>query len=125
MKFNDCDTLRILESKQAITKMDMKTLVYAADSPDDFLIQNYIQKRILIIHGEDFIVRSQKSIEAILYYMTKKQDKELYQMYKSSFDTFMSSVNYNYEEIIGFNIIFIFYINIARRLLRQSADLYS
>lgn len=125
MKLNDCDTLRILESKQAITKMDMKTLVYAADSKEDFLVQNYVQRQVLIIHGNDFVEKSQNMIETILYFIAKKQDTELYTMYKKSFNKFMESVDNDYDEIISFNIIFIFYISIARRLLRQSADKYA
>lgn len=125
MKLENCDTLRILESKQAITKMDMRTLVYSADSKEDFLVQNYVQKQVLIIHGDDFIKKSQTMIESILYFITKKQDAELYSMYKNSFNKFMESVNNDYDEIISFNIIFIFYISIARRLLRQSADKYA
>ena len=122
MQFKNCETLRIIETGSKISKEDMKILTYYADTKEDFLVQNYIQKQILLFHGESFIEKSQSRIETILYYLTKQKDEELYEMYKQSFDSFMKSVNYNYEKVNSFNLIFIFYINISRRLLRKAAE---
>ena len=122
MQFKNCETLRIVETGSKISKEDMKILTYSADTKEDFLVQNYIQKQILLFHGESFIEKSQPRIEAILYYLTKQKDEELYEMYRHSFDSFIKSVNYNYEKVNSFNLIFIFYINISRRLLRRAAE---
>lgn len=123
MQFNDCDTLRILESNEMITRDEMYKLVYRADTKEDYLVQSYIQKQVLMIHGKNFIASSQSRIETILFLISHKKDKELYDLYKNSFKAFMESVQNNYDEVIGFNIIFIFYITIARKLLRESKDL--
>ena len=122
MQFKNCETLRIIETGSKISKEDMKILTYSADTKEDFLVQNYIQKQILLFHGESFIEKSQSRIEAILYYLTKQKDDELCEMYKKSFNSFMQSVDNNYEKVNSFNLIFIFYINISRRLLRRAAE---
>lgn len=123
VQFKDCDTLKILESNEMITRDEMYKLVYAADTKEDYLVQSYIQKQVLMIHGQNFIATSQPRIEAILYLISHKKDSDLFDMYKKSFKSFMESVQNNYDEVIGFNIIFVFYITIARKLLRESKDL--
>lgn len=122
MEFKDCDTLKILESNEMMTRDEIFKLVYAADTKEDYLVQSYIQKQVLMIHGKDFIIASQARIEVILYLISHKMDKDLFEMYRNSFKTFMESVQNDYDEVIGFNIIFIFYITIARKLLRESKD---
>ena len=123
MKFKACETLRIVEANEKISKKDMNILVYSADSREDYLVQNYIKRQIVVIHGENFIKKSQPRIETILYFLIYKKDEELYDMYNKTFEAYMESVNHNYDSITGFNLIFMFYIVIARQLLREAVDL--
>lgn len=125
MDLKNCDTLDILNKNLKLTEEDFHILLYKADTRDDFITQAYIEKQLAIIHGRDFFTQSAKRIEGIIYLIAHKKDKELYDFYIKSFKAYMNSVDNNIEQIMGFNIVFIAFIGIARRTLRKSAELYA
>lgn len=122
MELKDCDTLTMLNKNSKLARGDIYTLMYRADADADYLVQEYVEQRLLLIHGKDFFVASQKKIETITYLIAHKMDNDLWSLYSNSFDAFMKSVNDDFEQIISFNIIFIACIGIGRKLLRISTD---
>lgn len=125
MELKNCQTLEILNKNDKLTKEDFHVLLYKADSRDDFLTLAYIEKQLVVMYGRDFFKQSAKRIESVIYLISKKMDKELYEFYEKSFSAYMDSVDNNIDQIMGFNIIFISFIGIARRTLRKSADLFA
>ena len=124
MELKNCETLTILNKNSKLARNDIYTLMYKADSDNDYLVQAYGAQRLALMHGRNFFTTSQKKIETITYLLAHKMDDEMWEFYSKSFDTFMKKVNNDFEQVMSFNIIFISFIGIGRKLLRISTDKY-
>ena len=122
MELKNCDTLTMLNKNSKLARNDILTLMHKADTANDYFVQSYVEQRLAITHGKNFFVNSQKKIETITYCLAHNAEDDLWNLYSNSFDIFMNKVENDFDQIMSFNIIFICFISIGRRMLRKAKD---
>ena len=110
---------KLIEANEEFTGEDIKYLMYSIENKEDLLILNYIKDKISKNYGKDFLEHSRDKIEFVLQLLIDDEYNKLYDFYKGTYDEYMKLCNYTFEAITSFNLIFLTYIHISLKVIRE------
>lgn len=104
-------------------KFDSKDIVYIGNinSKEDYVLMNFLEKKMIEIQGKDFVKRSHPKIQYIMSLLLDDNINGLFEFYSGSFDEYMKICNNNYSQIGSFNITFAVLIHLACKIIRRNS----
>ena len=89
------------------------------ETKEDYILMNYLEKKMIDIKGADFVKRSQPKIQYIMSMLLDEDDENLFDFYSGSYDEYMKICNNDYDQIGAFNISFAVLIHLATKIIRR------
>lgn len=114
------DLNSIVNSKDKLTAEQLEYILNKTDNQPDYLLLNYMEQRIIEVHGQNFIKSNSSKIQYIMGLIIQGNINDFYEFYSGCFEQYMEACGRNIKAIPGFNIIFIVLIHIAIKLLRKN-----
>lgn len=113
-----------LSAKEILAKDDkfnIEEIEYLGniENKDEYVLMNYLEKKMIEIQGADFIRKSHPKIQYIMSLLLDDNLDGLYDFYSGSFDEYMKICNNNYSQIGSFNIAFAVLIHLAVKIIRK------
>lgn len=110
--------IKILQKNKRLELQNVSYLIYKAHlNRNDYLTLNYIEKKIIMNLGEDFLAASENKIALIMDLLLEDDLNSLYSFYKESFDFYMAN-KLNADTVDQFNLIFITFIHLALKIIK-------
>ena len=110
---------QLIEANEEFSFDDIKYLMYEIENKEDLLILNYIKDKITKNYGKKFLEHSRDKIEFVLQLLIDDEPDKLYEFYQGTYGEYMKLCNYTFEAITSFNLIFLTYIHIALKVIRE------
>lgn len=102
-------------------KFDKEELISISkvETKEDYVLMNYLEQRMILIKGADFVKRSQPKIQYIMSMLLDEDVENLYDFYSGSFDEYMKICGNDYDQIGSFNLTFAILIHLAVKIIRR------
>ena len=114
------DLESIINSKSKFQMAEIDYILNNTDNQTDYLLLNYMEQKIIEIHGPEFIKNNTTKIQYIMGIILQNNIDDYEKLYSGCFDEYMKSCNNDMRAAPGFNIIFIVLTHIAIKILRKN-----
>ena len=84
-----------------------------------YLLLNKLEYMLLAEHGYEIVTNHSDNIRVITGYILIDNMKELFAMYETMFDQYIDQTKNDSDRIDGFNILFVVWIHISLKILRN------
>lgn len=110
--------IKILQKNKRLELQNVSYLIYKAHlNRNDYSTLNYIEKKIMINFGDDFLIASENKIALIMEMLLDDDLNTLYEFYKDSFDFYMKHKTHS-DTADQFNLLFITFIHLALKTIK-------
>lgn len=116
------DVNTLINSRDKFTREQLEYLLHKTDNQADYLLLNYLEQRVIEIHGKDFVKNSTNKIQYIMGIALQNDIEEYDKFYSGCFEMYMQACGRNIKAIPGFNLIFITLTHIAIKILRKNKE---
>ena len=114
------DLKSIINSKTKLNNEQIDYLLNKTNNQADYLLLNYMEQRIIEVHGKDFVKNNTPKIQYIMGIILQGDINDYNKFYSGCFEQYMQSCGRNLKAVPGFNIIFIVLTHIAIKILRKN-----
>lgn len=110
----------MVKNNEELDLEQIKYLMYKTANKEDYLILNYIEKKIKENYGSNFMNHSRDKIAYLTQLLLNDDPNEIYKFYRGVFNEYMKQQNFKFEAITSFNLLFMAHMHIALKIIRAS-----
>lgn len=118
----DLDLKSILNSKTRLSRPQIEYIVKKTGNQADYIFLNYLEQKIIEIHGKTFVKDNTKKIQYIISLILDDDMDEFYKFYTGCLEQYMETCKRDIKAVPGFNILFIVFVHIALKIIRQTKN---